>query len=616
MVQAAAQAQAVVAATKARGDLVPMNATEINTLSQKQAIVNARQQASATTLTESEVKTQIQLQAQALLLIRIRRYIDTYNNFVAEQRITQFDSFLSNLLTCSTSAMQFNRGKRSGSDSTKHKMLLLDVLFTAFFGENSRNPSHKPIACNTLWGVYLSDKKGFVSKCFSSPPSQEFILNNDSFYLFLFMEYCPDADSAASLLKLVTSCCNHLHQTSSQAHNIEHTKTIVCDTFKDACIYVKQGIGILRTNSVINEILNSEKSIKFLDVDNKGDRNFTAFIRRIDFLMSHFLFYTVLSFIQDVGLFPKLEPYDWTLPGPSKQDQPQECNLLKYINHCLTDKTNIGRVHFQNSIGKSFIRCVCERKFPSSYLQFRQQGFTAFVVEFNGWLFGEKKLFQFFFGNVLAAGIDTLIEGEVALFMDPQEKAVRKKRKKPKTGMDNGNEAENDKGDADEDEKEIDNADSEDKPSVVDDASDENSLSSSTERTDEDKKPAFTAFSIADALQQPATVGVTHNTKRRRSEENHSKSEITNDVAAPRGEVVPLVMPIQNESIPPGNSEIKIEITEIKSNIADLKAELQSGIVQMKSEISGINVHLHSFKVSIQSDMSEIKSMFRQFGAV
>ena len=69
MVQAAAQAQAVVAATKARGDLVPMNATEINTLSQKQAkaIVNARQQASATTLTESEVKTQIQLQAQALV---------------------------------------------------------------------------------------------------------------------------------------------------------------------------------------------------------------------------------------------------------------------------------------------------------------------------------------------------------------------------------------------------------------------------------------------------------------------------------------------------------------------------------------------------------------------
>lgn len=69
MVQAAAQAQAVVAATKARGDLVPMNATEINALSQKQAkaIVNARQQTSTTTLTESEVKTQIQLQAQALV---------------------------------------------------------------------------------------------------------------------------------------------------------------------------------------------------------------------------------------------------------------------------------------------------------------------------------------------------------------------------------------------------------------------------------------------------------------------------------------------------------------------------------------------------------------------
>jgi nuclear transcription factor Y gamma len=69
MVQAAAQAQAVVAATKARGDLVPMSAQEIGTLSQKQAkaIVNARQQSSGTTLTESECKSQIQLQAQALV---------------------------------------------------------------------------------------------------------------------------------------------------------------------------------------------------------------------------------------------------------------------------------------------------------------------------------------------------------------------------------------------------------------------------------------------------------------------------------------------------------------------------------------------------------------------
>jgi len=56
-------------------------------------------------------------------------------------------------LTCSTSAMQFNRGKRSGSESTLHKMLLLDVLFTAFFGKDYRNQLHKPIACNTLWAT-------------------------------------------------------------------------------------------------------------------------------------------------------------------------------------------------------------------------------------------------------------------------------------------------------------------------------------------------------------------------------------------------------------------------------------------------------------------------------
>jgi hypothetical protein len=69
MEQAAAQAQAVIAATKALGDLVPMNATEIYALSQKQAnaIVNAWQETSTTTLPEAEVKAQIQVQAQALV---------------------------------------------------------------------------------------------------------------------------------------------------------------------------------------------------------------------------------------------------------------------------------------------------------------------------------------------------------------------------------------------------------------------------------------------------------------------------------------------------------------------------------------------------------------------
>jgi hypothetical protein len=69
MEQAVAQAEAVIAATKALGDLVPMNATEIYALSQKQAkaIVNARQVTSTTTLPEAEVKDQIQLQAQALV---------------------------------------------------------------------------------------------------------------------------------------------------------------------------------------------------------------------------------------------------------------------------------------------------------------------------------------------------------------------------------------------------------------------------------------------------------------------------------------------------------------------------------------------------------------------
>jgi nuclear transcription factor Y gamma len=66
MVQAAAQAQAVVAAAKSRGDgLVPMNAAQIQALSQiqAQAIVHARKSSG----TPQQIQTQIQLQAQALV---------------------------------------------------------------------------------------------------------------------------------------------------------------------------------------------------------------------------------------------------------------------------------------------------------------------------------------------------------------------------------------------------------------------------------------------------------------------------------------------------------------------------------------------------------------------
>ena len=48
------------------------------------------------------------------------------------------------------------------------------------------------------------------------------------------------------------------------------------------------------------------------------------------------------------------------------------------------------------------------------------------------------------------------------------------------------------------------------------------------------KTPVFTAASILAASQEPATNETNIKTKRRRSEENHSKSELTNEVAARR----------------------------------------------------------------------------------
>lgn len=83
MVQAAAQAQAVVAAAKSKGDgLVPMNSAQITALSQiqAQAIVHARKSQG----TPQQIQTQIQLQAQALVhahtQVRIYRFSNERTN--------------------------------------------------------------------------------------------------------------------------------------------------------------------------------------------------------------------------------------------------------------------------------------------------------------------------------------------------------------------------------------------------------------------------------------------------------------------------------------------------------------------------------------------------------
>mmetsp|Transcript_9264 Transcript_9264/g.13446 ORF Transcript_9264/g.13446 Transcript_9264/m.13446 type:complete len:174 (-) Transcript_9264:104-625(-) len=74
-------------------------------------------------------------------------------------------------------------------------------------------------------------------------------------------------------------------------------------------------------------------------------------------------------------------------------------------------------------------------------------------------------------------------------------------------------------------------------------------------------------------------------------------------------EVVPHLGQIENEPAQQSKSEIKTELTQMKSNINELKSE-------MVELISTIGVELHAFKASVQSDMTEIKSMLCQFGAI
>ena len=407
------------------------------------------------------------------VLFRIRgmllNYIAMYKSYIANQNLKmEFKTISEKLVHSPTSAIQFNRvGQRtqnttiSGTETNVHKMTLLDLVFAVFYGEGTRNKLHKPIASNTLWGEFLADKSidktQFRKKCFSDLlASDANLIKDETFYFFLFMEYCPDGTAAMSLLKLISSYYNYLHQATSQAHNIEHTKIIVPETFKDACIFVRLGINLLRAYENIDAILQSDDTIKFLDFS-KGLKNHIAFGKRVDFLVSHFLFFTVLTIIQDEGLFPALAPIDWTLPGDNKHIPPQEYNFLKFINYCLVDRLSDGRALFTNTIGKCFIKCICEKDFPPTYNDFRSK-FQPFVKEFIKSLMNKKDFFRVFFGNVLAA-VNVEFESSIEFLQEKTPTKNQKKRKIAKgvvEGEEESDEEEEEQKESTEEEKEKD----------------------------------------------------------------------------------------------------------------------------------------------------------------
>jgi len=115
------------------------------------------------------------------------------------------------------------------------------------------------------------------------------------------------------------------------------------------------------------------------------------------------------------------------------------------------------------------------------------------------------------------------------------------------------------------------------------------------------------------------------------SEANRAAQKADNEVAqiSPKADndVDSHVMQIQNESVPQDMREIKTEISQMKSNITELREEiidkyskLKSEMVELKLaigiELNSFKVELHVFKSSCQSDMAEIKRMLGQFGAI
>jgi hypothetical protein len=84
--------------------------------------------------------------------------------------------------------------------------------------------------------------------------------NGNTFFFFLFMEGCPEAESAKYLLSVITRYYRgRLHDASSKKHNIEHTKIICDEVFKDGCILVKKWIDLARNPQDVQDTFDRHK---------------------------------------------------------------------------------------------------------------------------------------------------------------------------------------------------------------------------------------------------------------------------------------------------------------------------------------------------------------------
>jgi hypothetical protein len=295
-------------------------------------------------------------------------------------------------------------GPFTSANAAEFRATLYRILFDTFFDELHVSESFNAQSTTSLFNVYQDRKLNFL-KCFEEA-SQVGVNFTDPFLpLFFFLENCFDVASAKYLLNLVIACYKNLHSEHSLNLNIRHTEIIKSDVvFLDACKFIRVANKFVNAQVHIDLVFSHDSLLKFPDVDRKGIQNQEAFRKRLSFLSRPFFFYVVLSILEHVGLY-NYRPFE--LIGynckdkPTPEDAPKEWNMINFFTNCLESSLRSSeKLRFLKQIGTSLFKCICDKKFPCSYDDFKRNQLHLQVIDYFNYICSQKECVNSFFGKL------------------------------------------------------------------------------------------------------------------------------------------------------------------------------------------------------------------------
>jgi len=368
----------------------------------------------------------------------LKLFIKTFDGTttIPNEDFTTFDEVCRKYLKATTSAM--TQGDKKYGDFTcrnadKYRVSLHNILYDSFYGENSRHPDFVMNASTTsLFNIFKNQRKTFLTKCFDESCHSLVDIEDQRFFLFLFLENCFDASSAKYLLQIVVSYYNTLHSQDSVKYNIPHTKILKSKVvFLESCHFITTATSVMKKETYQNFMFNLDSSLKYPDLSVSGIRRTEAFNVRVGFFSKPYFFYVVLAVLEFVGLYPS-KPFDvLSYEGCDGEDPPHDYNAMRYFTACLQSSNNKGKDTFCKGIGLCLIRCIVTRDFPSSYESFKLKNLHLEVQQFFNEMFVHATTMNSFYSQLIKAttSVDHTASGASAAVAFNRRIAHKRKRK-------------------------------------------------------------------------------------------------------------------------------------------------------------------------------------------